>query len=84
MCYVHVAALVAEYLKRKGEESTRGHSKYRSQSRCNICPLGMDVQVYYCTQFVICLCIILNLNYSLKKMLHLKQMWQAFNRSNNA
>ncbi len=32
MCYVHVAALVAEYLKRKGEESTRGHSKYRSQS----------------------------------------------------
>lgn len=28
MCYVHVAALVAEYLKRKGKESTRGHSKY--------------------------------------------------------
>uniref|UniRef100_A0A673L5T1 Dedicator of cytokinesis protein 9-like n=1 Tax=Sinocyclocheilus rhinocerous TaxID=307959 RepID=A0A673L5T1_9TELE len=35
MCYVHVAALVAEYLKRKGEESTRGHSKYRLQSEMN-------------------------------------------------
>uniref|UniRef100_A0A8C2AGN7 Dedicator of cytokinesis 9b n=1 Tax=Cyprinus carpio TaxID=7962 RepID=A0A8C2AGN7_CYPCA len=29
MCYVHVAALVAEYLKRKGEESTRGHRMFR-------------------------------------------------------
>lgn len=95
MCYVHVAALVAEYLKRKGEESTRGHSKHRLQSEIyfflinmQYLPTGIDILVHYLhTQFVIYLRKILNLNHYLK-ISHFEQMWlvkaSIKYRSNNA
>lgn len=38
-------------------------------------PTGMDILVHYCTQFVIYLRKILNLNHYLKKISHFEQMW---------